>query len=69
MQKPERQVYESPLQGRKLVTPKTIREYIKNKDELELTATFLEWLAWWILVSSYGVVLLTTSLMSVEVIK
>ena len=69
MQKPERQVYESPLQGRKLVTPKTIREYIKNKDELELTATFLEWLAWWILVSSYGVFLLTASLMSVEVIK
>ena len=69
MQKPERQVYESPLQGRKLVTPKTIREYIKNKDELELTATFLEWLAWWILVSSYGVLLLTTSLMGVGVIK
>ena len=69
MQKPERQVYESPLQGRKLVTPKTIREYIKNKDELELTATFIEWLAWWILVSSYGVLLLTTSLMGVGVIK
>jgi len=44
MQKPERQVYESPLQGRKLATPKTIRDCIKkDKDSRDLIWAF--WVA------------------------
>lgn len=61
MQKPERQVYESPLQGRKLATPKTIRERIKKEKDKVSRYTFFDfWLSG--IVWFYGIVWFASSL-------